>query len=491
MLDLILVRPRVVTPLGTLPPRVQPPDPIAYLAGYLLKFGYTVKIKDLLVEDYDNVEIVGNRKINGLSDVMAVDRILALNPLAVGINFEFWTDTLSVKLLVESLRKAGYKGAIILGGTNASALNRQILGDSDFEQEKILGVDIVVNNRNVGGGEYSLEKLLYCLKEVSNLREVPGISYKEEDKVITTNSLTLEEVGGVVKEITGPARHLYPRKDGMDIYSYYNNPFSGPVKFLPFASLFTSRGCPYNCGFCLEGKDTPGFVKGWMRRSCEKIFREIDLLAKEGIKTILIQDENFGGYQPNHLEEACNILDYIAQKRIKAIYFPNAVNVQSMIMDDFKLLRKLKNLVEMGLTIRLAVPVESGSDSVLKIMEKPHSINMLNKVFYFVEKEGLLRRESFELEAWAMVGYPGESFGQAGKTIKYMAALAKRFPRIEPAVFYFQPVPGIIAYEGRDIPPEPQLESQPPNGKLKGLVERYNRKVKDRFKRPNFKPMDF
>ena len=84
----------------------------------------------------------------------------------------------------------------------------------------------------------------------------------------------------------------------------------------PFASLYTSLGCPYKCSFCMiniinrtdnseniSSQDSNMF-RWW---SPEFIMKQFDYFAEQGVKNIKIADELFV-LNPNHFLKICNMI---------------------------------------------------------------------------------------------------------------------------------------------------------------------------------------
>ncbi|HAB53368.1 MAG TPA: radical SAM protein, partial [Ignavibacteriales bacterium] len=135
-------------------------------------------------------------------------------------------------------------------------------------------VDVVVINE----GDLVFFELVKAFAENKNLSEVNGIGYKNNGKTRINKSVSLIDNLNFLP--------LFPYHL-IDIPKYS----SLSVNNLPSLDILTSRGCPYNCGFC----STPITSKRlWRAITVEKIIENIVFLKeKYGIATFYLVDDNF------------------------------------------------------------------------------------------------------------------------------------------------------------------------------------------------------
>ena len=82
----------------------------------------------------------------------------------------------------------------------------------------------------------------------------------------------------------------FPAWDLFPIKNYWKLVYShAPIKesYLP---LLTSRGCPYNCEFCITPKM---FGRIWRGRNAKNVVDEMEDCVSLGIKEILVYDDTF------------------------------------------------------------------------------------------------------------------------------------------------------------------------------------------------------
>jgi radical SAM superfamily enzyme YgiQ (UPF0313 family) len=133
--------------------------------------------------------------------------------------------------------------------------------------------DVVV----MGEGEDTVVELMAAIANKSSFKSIPGIAYREGDKVYINDRRPLTQN---VSEITWPAYHLFP----MHYYRMFRMPYAEYSDFV--MPVMSGRGCTFKCTFCYR-MDT-----GYRERDVGEIIEEIRFLNKEyGINYISFQDD--------------------------------------------------------------------------------------------------------------------------------------------------------------------------------------------------------
>ncbi len=242
------------------------------------------------------------------------------------------------------------------------------------------------------------------------LVELPGVSFRENggfrhmpDGQAIEN---LDELPWVTK--------VYKRD--LDI-TRYNVPFL----LSPFISLYTSRGCPSLCTFCLWPQTHSGHR--WRVRSSEDVANEVRyaLNAFPQIREIFFDDDTFN-YQKARTLDLC--------KKLKPLNF--TWSCTSRVTTDFETLKAMRDA---GCRL-LIVGYESGDQQVLKNIKKGATIDMALRFTDNCKKLGLLIHGDF------IVGLPGETRESLRKSIDF----AKRLDSETIQVSIAHPYPGTEFY---------------------------------------------
>ncbi|MHA1370162.1 MAG: B12-binding domain-containing radical SAM protein [Promethearchaeota archaeon] len=180
------------------------------------------------------------------------------------------------------------------------------------------------------------------------------------------------------------------------------------MKKNPFANIQTSRGCPYNCPFCLHAKFwglKPEF------RTIENLKVEIKCLQDHGCKMGYITDSAFT-LDLKHVEKVCDMLEDIGNE----IFWGFETRADQV---NLSMLKKC-NDVNIILTWFGA---ESGSKTVLKNLRGKNQggggehLDNLRKATVIASKAGLIVGSSW------IIGLPGETWNTVRETIDFMKEL--------------------------------------------------------------------
>lgn len=159
-----------------------------------------------------------------------------------------------------------------------------------------------------------------------------------------------------------PVRHeynIYQNLDELPLPNFKKLPmelydYNGQELKKPFSILLSSRGCPYQCTFCLRE-----MFKSYRAHSPERVVEEIKYLkARYSINSIFFQDWEFL-LDKERARKICQLM------KNNKIYVNFGINARAQDL-DFEL---IKNLQEVGLQ-RINIGLESASNKVLKAIKK-------------------------------------------------------------------------------------------------------------------------
>ena len=247
------------------------------------------------------------------------------------------------------------------------------------------------------------------------------------------NGKPLDEIPGVVFRKNGGFQHNpeAPPIENLDSLPWvsktykrdldfrrYNVPFLLP----PFLSLYTSRGCPAMCTFCLWPQTHSGHR--WRLRSTDDIVNECRFVQENfpGLKEIFFDDDTFN-YQKARTIELCSKL-----KSLKMTW-----SCTSRVTTDYDTLKAMK---EAGCRL-LIVGYESGDQQILKNIKKGATIDMARRFTANCKKLGLVVHGDF------IVGLPGESRESIRKSIDFAKELDVETIQVSIA----HPYPGTEFYD--------------------------------------------
>lgn len=337
-----------------------------------------------------------------LSYAEAVERIRGESPFAVGIT----TTTPSfdvVTALCREIRKACPGAPIVLGGPHVTALPEDCLRDGF--------ADYVV----IGEGERTFLELLNSLAGGGEPGKVKGLAYRDAAGGIRVNEP--RELIADLDSIPMPAR------DKMPFHLYY----SPPTKSLGLgkvATMLTSRGCPYSCNYCIS---CVMWGKGAVRyRSAGSVLDEMrHCMEKYGAREFNFHDDLFVARKDRLIEICRGIVDngwkigWICMARADFI-------------DD----ERLEWMKKSGCG-KIAFGVESGSETMLKRMNKRLDVARVKSAIDMCKKIGIKTGASF------MIGYLDES----DDTIKETIELMKELNPDTVSIFQASPYPGTEFYK--------------------------------------------
>lgn len=362
---------------------IQPPLGIAYLASRL--------------RDKNDVAVLDFGMMNRRDDLFKAE-LAKFQPDVVG--FQCYSPEIGeVKRLSVLARAILPKAVILAGGPHPTLCPEETMAKLAPETDYLLR----------GETEESFPLFIEKLGGGCAPEKVPGLVWRENGALRVNEMKPIEDINALPLpswDLINPQNYP-PAQHG----AFFN-------KF-PIAPIVTTRGCPFNCGFCtapiLSGKRM-------RKRGPESVMAEIELLYhKFGIREIHIVDDNFTLDKAH----AVGILKaIIASKLPIALAFPNGVRIGTL---DSELL----DLMKAAGTYLISVGIEAGTDRTLKRMEKQLSVALIR------EKVALITEKKIDLAAFFILGFPDETVEDMRETIKFSLEL----PLLRANFFTFLPLP--------------------------------------------------
>jgi len=200
------------------------------------------------------------------------------------------------------------------------------------------------------------------------------------------------------------------------------------------SSLLTiQEGCDKFCHFCVVP-----YTRGpEYSRPFKQIIEEANNLVENGAKEIILLGQNVNAYSFSENDKSYRLSSLIMElekiKDLKRIRYTTS-HPKDMTDDLINCYKNSKKLMPF-----LHLPIQSGSDKILKLMNRKH-----NKKFYFSVIEKLKNtNKTIKISSDFILGYPDETEKDFQETIN----LIKKVGFINSYSFIFSPRPGTPAAE--------------------------------------------
>ena len=226
------------------------------------------------------------------------------------------------------------------------------------------------------------------------LNEILGVSYKDANGVIQHNPDRPQVTPEELDEMPW-ATEIYARD--LDV-TKYNVPFL----LHPFVSLYSTRGCPAQCTFCLWPQTLSGHA--WRKRSTDDVAAEMANAKKlfPHVKEFFFDDDTFN-IQKARTIELC--------EKLKPLGL--TWSCTSRITTDYDTLKAMKDA---GCRL-LIVGYESGDPQILKNIKKGATVQRALDFQRDCHKLGLVVHGDF------ILGLPGETRESIRNTIEFAKQL--------------------------------------------------------------------
>lgn len=369
-----------------------PPIGLAQLSSYLKKQGHWVEIFDLNIKVYlnqneDQKDIWSWEQGDFWYCPEYVKRFFSDNSGFINHHIEqilkdnigivgFSVNAASLLFSLEFARrlKACDKGiTIVFGGPIflKKSFIKKILQDES--------VDVVIP----GEGLIAFSELIESLRSGRALDSCTGLVFKRDNTIVNTRSTPLVNLDSL------PFLDL----TDLPLVDYDNG---------THISLMTSRGCVRRCVFCSDAPCWPGY-----RAMCGKrIFQEVKF-HKERYKNKLghidFMDLVFNGNM-NSLIEFC---DLMIEAKLDLNWTANMYIRPEMTRKVIKKMKAAK-------CEHIIIGIESGSEKVLRLMNKYYSMADADRIIKQMYDEGICVTANF------MFGFPGETEEDFESTLDFL-----------------------------------------------------------------------
>lgn len=215
---------------------------------------------------------------------------------------------------------------------------------------------------------------------------------------LVTGAVNLEPVmhAGLIQDLDSlpfPARHLFSQEDVVDTTGIH-----GQDKGVPATTISTSRGCPFSCNFCC--KSHPMF--NWYRyRSADKVIEELTHIKEEyDIEHVRFVDDEF----TLHTQRTEELMRKMVDLDLDFVCITRADTLNEPLLSHMK--RAGCKEIHIG--------VETGSDRLLRLMNKQTTSDILMKGVHMIKEAGI------NVKTYLMLNYPGETEEDRRLTVEWV-----------------------------------------------------------------------
>jgi len=371
---------------------VSPPIGLTSIAATALRAGCDVSIID---GDAEN-----------LTMEQLVTRVVDKNPLFVGATI--MTATMDItRDFFTLLKKKIPETVMIAGGPHVSALPEQTMED-------IPALDIGV----IGEGDLTIVDIVNAYKNQLPLRDVDGIVYKKNDKIIITRSRPpIANLGC----LPVPANHLLKKHLYRSyLWSRWVSGRNGPI-----GVIFTARGCIGRCNFCASHTVFGPKVRYF---DMQQVYDQLEFFINEwNVRILYLQDDTFN-LNRKRVNELCY---YIIEKG-----YNQRLEIQISSRANTAHLPTLKKMRTAGVRW-VFFGIESGNQQILDQMDKNIHLDQIRSAVANARKAGMFVGGNY------IIGCLGETRETAKDTIKLACELEQDYASFATAI----PLPGTGLYQ--------------------------------------------
>ena len=170
--------------------------------------------------------------------------------------------------------------------------------------------------------------------------------------------------------------------------------------------LTIQEGCDKFCKFCV----VPYTRGAEYSRSINEILSEANQLVDNGSQEITLLGQNVNAYNYNGKKLSDLITEIDKIKDLKRIRYTTShpIDFSEDLIEIYKISEKLMPLVHL--------PVQSGSNKILKLMNRKHTIEEYIEIINKLKNV----KPNIKFSSDFIIGYPGETYNDYEQTVKLM-----------------------------------------------------------------------
>ena len=217
--------------------------------------------------------------------------------------------------------------------------------------------------------------------------------------------------------------------DTEDKFNYLDKIKNNESKVSSFLTI--QEGCDKFCSFCVVP-----YTRGpEYSRPFKRIIEEAENLVKNGTKEIILLGQNVNAYLFKDKEKSYKLSDLILEldkiKELNRIRYTTShpKDMTDDLINCYSISKKLMPFIHL--------PIQSGSDKILKLMNRNHKVEKYLEIYKTVKQ----KNHNVEFSSDFIVGHPGEIDRDFEDTMN----LVKEIKFINSYSFIYSPRPGTPA----------------------------------------------
>ena len=323
--------------------------------------------------------------------------------------------------IFDSLKNIGYKKTNIQNGANCYILNTCHIRDK--AKEKVYH-------------EIGRIKKLYKFKSKPIMIVAGCVAQAENQEMIKREPFidavvgpqAYHKINEIVKNFEKNSKVEETDFDTISKFNYFDNIKITNNKISSYLTI--QEGCDKFCNFCVVP-----YTRGpEYSRPFKKILSEVEKLINNGTKEIIFLGQNVNAYYFEELSKKyllSNLINEVSKyseiERIRYI-----TSHPRDMTDDLILSYSNKKLMPL-----VHLPIQSGSNKILKLMNRKHTVEKYIEVYEKLKKIN----SNIEISSDFIISYPGETDKDFLETLNLIDKI--RF--INSYSFIFSPRPGTVA----------------------------------------------
>ncbi len=264
-----------------------------------------------------------------------------------------------------------------------------------------------------------------CVAQAENQEMIKREPYID----IVIGPQSYHKINQVLQNFTAKQKEEETDFDTIQKFEYFDKIKNTNNKVSSFLTI--QEGCDKFCNFCVVP-----FTRGpEYSRPFKKIISEAEELTKNGVKEITLIGQNVNAYSFTENARTYRISDIINElenfSELKRIRYTTShpKDMTDDLIDCYSRSKKLMPFIHL--------PIQSGSNKILKLMNRKHTVEDYLNVYEKLKKIN----SAIEFSSDFIISYPGETDQDFNDTINFV----KKIKFLNSYSFIFSPRPGTKA----------------------------------------------